>query len=160
MDSVKPEEQERAERAFRICRDEVKHEYGVLANRLNSYITSQAFLVSGYAISMGNMNPIWGSSFRICFPLLLAVLGLVLSFRAHPGIAGVCSVIQHWHWKQDDIFQSGASLDEYSVLRHVRVKEAHDGNLLFAQTATWIFGTAWVVMAGFAVYFFYLPPKS
>ena len=142
------------QQAFRTCRDEIKHEYGVLANRLNSYITSQAFLVSGYAISMGNMNPVWGTSFRFWFPMLLAVLGIVLSIRAHPGIAGVCEIIQRWHTKQDELFETGAPLDEYSVLKKHSVRSIHDNNLRFAQTATWIFGGAWLVMAAFATYFF------
>ena len=160
MSNLSQEEQTRAEQAFKVCRDEIKHEYGVLANRLNSYITSQAFLVSGYAISMGNMNPAWGSNFRLWFPLLLTVLGAMLSIRAHPGIAGVCSVIEHWHKKQDEIFASGAALDQYSVLRHDRVRIIHDGNLWFAQTATWIFGAAWVVMAGMAIFLFLVTTRA
>jgi hypothetical protein len=152
MSELTPDQDAKYQAAFRTCRDEIKHEYGVLANRLNSYITSQAFLVSGYAISMGNMNPTWGNQYRLLFPLLLSVLGVVLTIRAHPGIAGVCQVIQHWHVKQKDLFKTGAKLDDYSVLKHDSVKKIHDSNLLFAQTSTWIFGSAWILMAGLAIY--------
>jgi len=152
MTELTPAQEAKIQQAFKTCRDEIKHEYGVQANRLNSYITSQAFLVSGYAISMGNMNQAWGSHFRLAFPLMLSVLGIVLSFRANPGISGVCQVIQHWHGKQDELFRTGANLDEYSVLKHDKVRNIHDGNLLFAQSSTWIFGGAWVLMAGLAIY--------
>ncbi len=133
--------------SFKICRGEVNHEYGVLANRLTSYITSQAFLVSGYAISMGNMTAPAGTTFRLWFPLLLCLVGLLLTFRADPGIAGVCKVIEQWHQRQDELFSRGVGLEDFGVLQHQGVKTIHDNNLRFAQTSTWIFGIAWVCMA-------------
>ncbi|MDR3691649.1 MAG: hypothetical protein P4L46_19880 [Fimbriimonas sp.] len=152
MKEVTPEEDAKIQQSFRVCREEVKHEYGVLANRLNSYITSQAFLVSGYAVSMANTNPVWGSAFRLVYPLILCILGMILSIRAKPGISGVCRVIQQWHAKQSELFRSGASLDDYSVLRHDSVKKIHDNNLIFAQSSTYIFGGAWILMGLLSIY--------
>jgi hypothetical protein len=49
-------------------RAEIKHEFNLLSNRVNAYITSQSFLVVGFALAMGNLNPQWGSLFRLIFP--------------------------------------------------------------------------------------------
>ena len=138
--------------SFRVCRAEVHHEYDVLSSRLNSYMTSQAFLVSGYAISMGNVVQNTGREFRFIFPLILSAVALLLSFRAQPGITGACKVIAEWHLKQEKLFLSGTVLDDYSVLRRVDITESHEKNLWFAQTAPWIFGSAWILMAILAVY--------
>jgi len=140
------------QQSFRVCRNEIQHEYGVLATRLNSYITSQAFLVPGYAVSMGNANPYWGPTFSLYFPLLLCLVGGLLTVRAHPGISGVCTIITEWHKRQDDLFDTGADLDDYVVLKRQSVRGIHDSNLYFAQTSTWIFGLAWFLMAILAIY--------
>lgn len=144
---------------FRICRDEIKHEYNVLANRLNSYITSQAFLVSAYAISMGNMNPDWGRQFRVAFPVALCIVGILLSLRAHPGIVAVCNVIQAWHDRQDDLFDKYTDIEEYAVLRHRGRAKDNARNLTFAQGATLIFGVGWLYMGGLAYWLSTLPAK-
>jgi len=149
---AKPQEEARILESFKVCRSELQHEYNVLANRLNSYITSQAFLVSGYAISMGNMVPGAGATFRLLFPLMLSLVGILLSIRAHPGISGACGVIGHWHAKEAKLFDKNCGLGDYDVLRKDDVRAIHDRNLLFAQTSPWIFGIAWLLMAVLAIY--------
>jgi len=139
-------------RAFEVCRSELHHEYGVLANRLNSYITSQAFLVSGYAISMGNANSIWGNRFSLYFPLLLSVAAILLSVRAQPGISGACNIISRWHSREADLFQLGRGLDDYNPIRTEGLRDINDRNLWFAQTSAWIFGVAWLLMALLSIY--------
>ena len=151
MDSTPEPSASRILESFLACRSELHHEYGVLTNRLNSYITSQAFLVSGYAISMGNMNPVMGHSFRLWFPLLLSAVAVMLSFRAQPGIVAACNVISRWHLRQAELFDLGRGLEDYGPIDHDPNKAIHDRNLLFAQTSPWIFGVAWVLMAVIAI---------
>ena len=62
-------------------RAEDRHEWSLLSNRLSSYITSQSFLVTSYAIAMGNSNPRWSEWFTLLFPSLIALLGLATSWR-------------------------------------------------------------------------------
>jgi hypothetical protein len=138
--------------SFRVCREEIHHEYEILGSRLNSYITSQAFLVSGYAMSMGNLNPRTGPEFRLVFPILLSVVGTLLSLRALPGISGACTVLSKWHDRQSELFEKESGLDNYQVLRQTNVKEIHERNLWFASTSPWIFMAAWILMAGLAIY--------
>jgi len=137
--------------SFRVCRSELQHEYDILSSRLTSFITSQAFLVSAYAISMGNMTPT-GPQFRLVFPLILSIVAILLSLRAHPGIVGACNIISRWHERQGELFAKGAGLSDYFVLRKDDVKEIHERNLWFAQTSPWIFGIAWLLMALLAIY--------
>lgn len=150
MDSNPEPSDSRILESFLACRSELHHEYGVLSNRLNSYITSQAFLVSGYAISMGNMT-LSGHAFRLWFPLLLSVVAILLSLRAQPGIVAACDVISRWHGRQSELFNLNRGLEDYQVIDHKEIKKTHDRNLLFAQTSPWIFGVAWLLMALLAI---------
>lgn len=152
MDTEEKWTEERILKAFKTCRDEIQYEYNILAGRLNSYITSQSFLVSGYAISMGNSNPDWGARFRLYFCLLLSVMAIVLSIRAHPGIKGSCNAISRWHSREADLFEIGKGLEDYGPLFRSDLRAITDRNLLFAQTASWIFGSAWFFMALLSVY--------
>jgi len=138
--------------AFQVCRAELHHEYDVLANRLNSYITSQAFLVSGYAISMGNMNSVFGLKFSLYFPLLLSLVAILLTVRAQPGISGACNAINRWHNREADLFQFGRGLADYGPIRADDLRASNDRNLWFAKTSAWIFGGAWLLMAVLTVY--------
>ena len=146
------EEESRILESFRVCREEIHHEYDILSARLNSYITSQAFLVSGYAISMGNSVPGTSSTFRLAFPLILSAAAILLSLRALPGIVGACTVIAQWHDRQSTLFEKGVGLADYEVLRRTNVREVHERHLWFATTSPWIFIAAWVLMAGLAIY--------
>jgi hypothetical protein len=143
---------ERIQSAFRVCRDELHSEYNILSGRLNSFITSQSFLVSGYAISMGNMVAKYGAKFSLYFSLLLSVMAIVLSLRAHPGIKGSCEAISRWHNREADLFQLGHGLEDYAVLNRDGLRSIRDKNLLFAQTSAWIFGIAWFLMALLSIY--------
>jgi len=143
---------ERILSSFKVCRDELHSEYGILSGRLNSYITSQAFLVSSYAISMGNMNSIWGARFSQYFSLLLSVMAIILSMRAHPGIKGSCRAISRWHNREADLFQIGRGLEDYGPINREGLRSINDKNLLFAQTSSWIFGIAWFLMASLSIY--------
>ncbi len=158
MEDVSQQTDAQILQSFQVCRAELHHEYDVLATRLNSYITSQAFLVSGYAISMGNMNPAWGREFSLYFPLLLSMVAIMLSFRAHPGIRGACNVITRWHHREADLFQLGRGLEDYDAIRAEDLRSSKDRNLLFAQTSAWIFGVAWFLMAVLAIYLHAIAP--
>lgn len=137
---------------LKICRDEVMHEYNVLASRLTSFITSQSFLVSAYAVSMNNANLNWGGAYRLVFPLLLSVVGVVLSVRANPGITGVCEVINKWHEKQEMIFLECPYLEEYAVLQRPTTRDYHKRSLLFAEASAWIFVITWLALGSLSVW--------
>jgi len=86
-------------------RSEIHFESSLLADRTNSYLASQSFLMIAFASSMANSNPEWGELFRLVVPSILAVLGLMTSFHAMPGIRSNFEVIERWHQKQAELLQ-------------------------------------------------------
>jgi hypothetical protein len=137
---------------YRMCREEGKHEFDILAGRLNTFITSQAFLVSAYAVSMNNSNPDWGHIFRLTFPSFLSLMGLVLSLRALPGILAACQMIRHWHHRQDGLLEADPALQAYYGLQPREQTRIHGRDIWFAQTSPYIFGVAWIVFGGLAIF--------
>lgn len=139
--------------SFLTCREELKHEYGVLASRLTAYITSQAFMVSAFAVSMNNGGYPWSRDYRLWFPGLLALMGVVLSVRAYPGIRGVCQIIERWHIQQKRLLDEPSdTLEDWVVLRQPTVATVNERNLWFAKTSCWIFGVAWALMGVIAAW--------
>ncbi|WP_312301133.1 hypothetical protein [Stutzerimonas nitrititolerans] len=86
-------------------RSEIHFEAGLLAERTTSYLTSQSFLMIAFASSMANDNPDWGELFRLVVPSVLALLGLITSLHAMPGIRANFDVIERWHQKQSELLQ-------------------------------------------------------
>ncbi|WP_312290170.1 hypothetical protein [Stutzerimonas nitrititolerans] len=86
-------------------RSEIHFEAGLLAERTTSYLTSQSFLMIAFASSMANDNPDWGELFRLVVPSVLALLGLITSLHAMPGIKANFDVIERWHQKQSELLQ-------------------------------------------------------
>jgi hypothetical protein len=138
---------------YRMCREEGKHEFDILAGRLNTFMTSQAFLVSAYAVSMNNTNESWGHAYKMTFPTLLSLMGLILSARAVPGIIAACGMIHHWHNRQDGLLASDGELQKYYALQPKEQAHIHARDIWFAQTSPYIFGVAWVVFGCLSLYF-------
>lgn len=87
-------------------RREIHYETGQLSSRTNAYLTAQSFLVIAYASSMANLNPAWGELFTLVVPALLALLGIVNSLHAWPGIQASSEIICHWQFKQSCLLHS------------------------------------------------------
>lgn len=141
-----------AKESIRICREEIQHEQGVLGSRLASYITAQAFLVSGYAVSMGNMSPAWGATFKLVFPTALSAVGLILSIQAYPGIAGSSEIISRWHARQHDIFNANAEVRELYVQHEEAIQASYRRSLWFAHTSPWTFGALWILLGAVTIW--------
>src|SRR5262249_55285550 len=128
------------------------------SNRVSAYITSQSFLVTGFAISLGNLNPQWGDLFRQVFPPALALMGLASSILVWPGIQGACDTIALWHIRQDSLFENDPRMQEYRVLRCVVPSGPSDPvdlvpqrSLLFARWSPLLFAIAWSVFGVLAL---------
>jgi hypothetical protein len=146
---------------LRFYRAEIQHEFNLLSNRVNAYITSQSFLVVGFALAMGNLNPRWGSLFRLIFPAALALLGIATSKPAWPGIRGACDSIALWREKQQRLFEHDPGhdpgMDDYRIERPIvhssrgrSVDLIHERSLWFAKCSPWIFTIGWLVFGGLA----------
>jgi hypothetical protein len=133
--------------SFQYVRGEIKHEYEVLGSRLTSYITSQSFLVSAFAVSLNNSN----STVRICFPLIVCTTGLVLSWRAQPGIRSAVMILGALHDRQQVLAQD-PEVRELDPTDPDFLIQVHRESLRFATVTVMVFSTAWVAMMLLAVY--------
>lgn len=157
-------------------RGEDRHEWSLLSHRLSSYVTSQSFLMTSYAVAMGNSNPKWSDCFTLLFLSLVAILGLVTSWLSYPGIAGAMQILELWHRKERqlaladptattrdaprdaamDDFLDGRPLTRSPVTGEYTIDEIHDRSLRFAVAAPWLFGVAWALLLVLAFGFYFM----
>lgn len=138
-------------------RREIQYETSILANRTDAYLAAQSFLVIAFASCMANLNPEWGKSFTLVVPPFLALLGLLSSLNAWPGIRAAYDIIDHWHFKQSQLLISeplmGLAYDESPLFSEL--ESSHKGyrkSLLFSVRTPWIFAVFWVLLGSYGVY--------
>lgn len=145
-------------------RSEIHFESTLLASRTSGYLSSQSFLIIAFASSMANTNQEWGSLFRLVVPTVLAMLGLITSLHAIPGIRASYDVIERWHQKQAELLQTEGQV---GLLPNRDSALFGEGNspaggkrykrtLMFSLRTPVIFGSVWTLLGVFCVvlYFF------
>lgn len=163
-DSPKPSENEIKHAIFvspkdrlDFYRSEIHNEAGNLSARTNSYLSAQSFLVIAYASSMSNMNPDWGPIFTLVVPPVLALLGLLSSLSAWPGIKAACDIIDHWYVKQNSLLSSdpviGHIYDESPLFSTWESDfEGQRKSLLFSMRSPWLFTAFWSFFGVFSIW--------
>lgn len=138
-------------------RREIQYETTILANRTDAYLSAQSFLVIAFASCMANLNPKWGPLFTLVVPTMLALLGVLSTLNAWPGIRGSYSIIDHWHFKQSQLLRSepqmGHSFDEYPLF--TETEASHRGyrkSLMFSLRTPWLFLVFWVALASYSLF--------
>ncbi len=137
-------------------RREIQYETAILSNRTNAYLSAQSFLVIAYASSMANLNPEWGKLFTLVVPPVLALLGVLCSLNAWPGIRAAYDIIDHWHFKQSGLLRDlpvmGMAYDDEPLFSEM--ESSHKGyrkSLMFSIRAPWLFAGFWVGLGVFAL---------
>jgi hypothetical protein len=138
-------------------RREIQYETAIMSNRTNAYLTAQSFLVIAFCSSMANINPEWGKVFTLVVPPLLALLGLVSSIHAWPGIRAAYEIIDHWHFKQSQLLQSEPSMglaydDSPLFSEHESTEKGYRTSLMFSMRTPWLFSVFWLLLGGFAIF--------
>ena len=138
-------------------RHEIQYETSLLSNRTNAYLSAQSFLVIAYASSMANLNPDWGKVFTLVVPSILALLGIVSSMHAWPGIRAAYEIIDHWHFKQYQLLRAepamGMAYDDSPLFSKYEAQEkGYRQSLLFSMRTPWIFTVFWIVLAVFSTW--------
>ncbi|MEO8493255.1 hypothetical protein [Pseudomonas sp.] len=138
-------------------RREIQYETTLLSDRTNANLTAQSFLVIAFASSMANVNPEWGKIFTLVVPLMLALLGIVSSLNARPGIRAAYAIIDHWHFKQSNLLRSepamGLNYDDSPLFCEAESSQkGYIKSLQFSMRTPWIFVIFWVVLASFGTY--------
>ncbi|AIR90903.1 hypothetical protein [Pseudomonas cremoricolorata] len=138
-------------------RSEIQYETSILANRTDAYLAAQSFLVIAFVSAMGNLNPEWGKMFTMIVPAFLALLGVLSSLNAWPGIRAAYKIIDHWQLKQSHLLRSqpmmGLMYDETPLFSEAETSRVgHKKSLLFSLRTPWIFLGFWVLLGAYAVY--------
>ncbi|MCI0917112.1 hypothetical protein JNA64_08050 [Pseudomonas stutzeri] len=144
-------------------RSEIHFESTLLASRTSGYLSSQSFLIIAFASSMANTNQDWGSLFRLVVPTVLAMLGLITSVHAIPGIRASYDVIERWHHKQAELLQTeghaGLLPNRDSALfgegNSPAGGERYKRTLMFSLRTPIIFGSVWALLGVFCVVLFF-----
>lgn len=144
-------------------RAEIHFESTLLASRTSGYLSSQSFLIIAFASSMANTNPEWGALFRLVVPAVLAILGLITSLHAIPGIRASYDIIERWHHKQGELLQTegqvGLLPNRDSALfgegNSPAGGERYKRTLMFSLRTPIIFGSVWALLGVFCVVLFF-----
>lgn len=137
-------------------RTEIRFETGLASERLNSFISSQSFLVIAYASSMASSNARWEQVFTILIPPFLALLGLALSVLAWPGIIASQAVIERWREKERDLLGGHPDLLERTLVAddagRADIDRRRLEGALFARRAPLVFVVAWCWLAALPIW--------
>lgn len=146
-------------------RNEIQCETTILSDRSNAYLGAQSFLVVVYASSMANLNPEWGKFFTLVVPVLLALLGIILSVHAWPGIKASYEILDHWYAKQTFLLRSEPLMDDghdgAPLFNHRETMENGNNKALsFSMRTPWMFGSLWILLGGFSAYLHLVSPAG
>jgi hypothetical protein len=139
-------------------RAEIKHELNLLSGRVSAYITSQSFLVTAFALSIGGTKRPSTPFLELAFPVTLAALGIIAALQARPGIMDACEVVRRWLEKERELHAQEPQLESYRIERPVAVNRRgqsmdvmHERSLAIAMWSPRTFLIAWPVFASIAV---------
>lgn len=97
-------------------REENRHEFNLLGQRMTWFVACQAFLITALAITASNSN----DSFRLTYGTALCIIGAFTSGLAWLGILAACAVIRKWLKLEEELFEGfpdGDELKRYCVER-------------------------------------------
>ena len=136
-------------------RGDIRFESDMLSSRLNAFISSQSFLVIGYASSMSASLDRWHDAFSLVFPPSLAALGLARALYAWPGIEAAYKVIGEWHGRQDELLSRSAGLGEYRLAAAGALGRSRlERGTMFAKYAPKVFAVAWLCFGAMPIVFY------
>lgn len=140
-----------AMRQLEVVRSETRAEIGLLHDRVNALVASEAFLTVGYAVTMSN-GAAWGRSFALIVAPVLAVLGLLLALFAELGVAASARLVLEWTQRQGQMLDAHPELSDTFIgwaagggSRHSAYADQRR-SLLFFRAVPLLFTAAWTVL--------------
>lgn len=152
---------ERGPTAFeklKFYREEIKHEFNLLAMRTTVLVTCQSFLVVPFAVL--HNSDAFKDEFAIrLITYAIAVLGLLTSSIIIIPIRGAYQTIEDWLIKQRDLLDHEKSLEPFALERDKKEKKidtkqqvkndkVHQRSLQFSRFAPFLFIVFWVLGIG------------
>jgi hypothetical protein len=133
---------------LRFYRDEITHEFNLLAMRSTMLITCQSFLVVPFAILHTAESFRWAMA-----PLLMvAVLGFSVAFWLLQPLSAADRTITKWMLRQRELFEAAPQLRVLAIDRDLIPGVAHDlardlehqRSMIFSRRAPYAFMAFWV----------------
>ena len=126
-------------------RDEIKHEFNLLGQRMGWYVTCQSFLITAFAISLGARfkGPPW-------FSYTIALIGVATSALVYPAITGAHKTIDMYLRKKRELFRGAPELTELQIARdefEVNADGVHKQSLAFSWLVPVMMAVLWMGMA-------------
>ena len=134
---------------LRYYRDEVKHEFSLLAMRTNILVTSQSFLVVPLAIlnTVGNFRTALASVY------LVAALGIFVTIVLLAPIHASHRTIDKWLQKNRSLIKNSNTLQDLvidrdlipDVEKDLSLDRDHYRSLAFSRWSPWAFFVFWIL---------------
>lgn len=133
---------------LRFYREEITHEFNLLAMRSTMLITCQSFLVVPFAILHTAASFRWATA-----PLLMvSVLGLSVAYWLRGPLGAADRTITKWMLKQRELFESSPELRALAldrdlipgVARDLTLDLEHERSMIFSRRAPYAFMAFWV----------------
>jgi len=136
-----------------LIREEMRFEIGILHDRINALISTEAFLSISFTMALVYSGARWSDKFFLVAPML-SLIGFLLAVLAWPGVNTRYRIVVEWNillmatlneahglpdfmWRPS-VFQAGDS----------RTQADHRNGLLFARLVPIVFAIAWIILAG------------
>lgn len=127
---------------LKFIREEVRHEFNLLAMRSTILVTCQSFLVVPFSILAASQN--W---LQVAIPaMLICLLGLTTTALIIVPIWNAHAMMDHWLKKQNDLLKS-IDDDVYDMKRDFS-DTMHRRSLWFSSLAPFAFLAFWLVLLG------------
>lgn len=128
-------------------RDETRFELGLLHERVNALLATEAFLVIAYTAAMSNGAP-WGRAFASVAGPLLAVLGLLLAVLAIPGVAATTRIVLAQTALLERLASelAGSAHRGYHAATGRSAVRDQGRSLLFFRLVPWLTAGVWLVL--------------
>ena len=140
---------------LKFYRDEVKHEFNLLAMRSTILVTCQSFLVVPFAILQTVAN------FRAALVIIffIAALGIFVAFVLREPINAAQRTIDKWLLKQRGLMQDTEELSDLAIDRDmiqgadvdIERDRDHTRSFAFSRLGPWAFCLFWVAAVSIAM---------
>ena len=129
----------------------MRFQINVLHDRVNALISSEAFLLISFTMSLAYIHSDKGV--YLVSPIL-AVIGFMLAVLSWPGVVSSFRIIVEWNLLLIEVLneaKSGSDIlwrPSVFLSGDLRTQAEHRNGLLFARFAPVVFCVAWAVLAG------------
>lgn len=139
-----------------LIREEMRFEIGVLHDRTNALISSEAFLLISFTMSLAYSKGHYDEPFYWVSPIL-CVIGFTLAMLAWPGVRTSFSIVVDWNLLLLQSLESAREKPSFvwrpasGSLSADQSQAYHRSGLLFARCVPAVFAAAWIILAGIAL---------